>query len=125
MAVMLDFVDTIGTDRRLCSFNRLSGDNEPGGEMIDFHCREKMGQHGAGNNELSVASTLGVQFLSTAMPDRRSPRRARAPGHSRGAEGWAFSANQGARFARRSFFAAVAVAAGPHLRAALRTSRLP
>jgi hypothetical protein len=43
IAVMLDFVNPVGADRRLWSFNRLSRYDEPGREMIDFHCQEKIG----------------------------------------------------------------------------------
>jgi hypothetical protein len=40
-------------------FGRLSGDDEPGREMIDFHCQAEIGRRYAGNNELSVVFSDG------------------------------------------------------------------
>jgi hypothetical protein len=34
ISIMLDFVDPIGADRRFSSFNRLSGDDEPGRKRL-------------------------------------------------------------------------------------------
>jgi hypothetical protein len=72
VAVVFDFVDPIGAGRRLCSFNRLSGDHEPGRERIDFHCPEKIGWRGAGNNELCVALSAGLRLLPAKYPNTRS-----------------------------------------------------
>jgi hypothetical protein len=44
------------------SFDRLSGDDEPGRKRIDFHCRGKIGRRRAGNNELSVVFSLSLQL---------------------------------------------------------------
>jgi hypothetical protein len=68
VAVMFDFVDPVGSDRRLSSFNRLSGDDEPGGKVLGIHCREKIGRRDAGNNELSVVFSLGLQLLPPPYP---------------------------------------------------------
>jgi hypothetical protein len=57
-------VNPVGADRRLWSFNRLRGDDEPGRERIDLHCREKIGRRDAGNNELSVGFSVGLQLAS-------------------------------------------------------------
>jgi hypothetical protein len=38
---MFDFVDPIGTNRRLWSFNRLSGDDEPGRKRLNHLCHAR------------------------------------------------------------------------------------
>jgi hypothetical protein len=37
MAVMFDFVDPMGADRRLWRFNRLSGDDEPSRKTLNAY----------------------------------------------------------------------------------------
>jgi hypothetical protein len=63
VAVMFDFVNPVSTDRRLWSFNRLSGDDEPGRKRINFNRREKIGRRGAGNNKLGIVLSPGLQLL--------------------------------------------------------------
>ena len=68
VAVVLDLMNPIGPDRRPWSFNRLSGDDEPGRKGLDFHCREKIGRRHAGNNGPGVVLSLGVQLLPPTYP---------------------------------------------------------
>jgi hypothetical protein len=61
------------------SFNRLSGDDEPGRNSIDFHCRAKIGRRNAGTNELNVVLSFGLQLLppGTCPIHARPPKRPR------------------------------------------------
>jgi hypothetical protein len=75
IAVMFDFVNPVGADRRLLSFNRLSGDDESGRERIDFHCREKIGRRDAGNNRFVVRlSPLALAVLGEVYQTLREGR---------------------------------------------------
>jgi hypothetical protein len=62
ISVMLDFVNPIRAGGRFRSFNRLSWDNEPARKRLEFHGAEKIGRRVAGNNELSVVSSLRLQL---------------------------------------------------------------
>jgi hypothetical protein len=63
---MFNLVNPVLADRRLWSFNRLSGDDEAGGERIDFHCKEKIGRRNAGRSLVAFASCDRAQGLADA-----------------------------------------------------------
>jgi hypothetical protein len=73
---MFDFVNPVGADRRLRSFDRLSGDDEPGRKTLDFHRPEKISRRGAGNTgrsgiegqrRVSEADVGPVRYLATLL----------------------------------------------------------
>jgi hypothetical protein len=53
------------------SFNRLSGDDEPGRGRIDLHCPEKIGRTCASNNELAWSSDLACDSYGLQSDDAR------------------------------------------------------
>jgi hypothetical protein len=63
-------VDPAGTARRSWRQDRLSRNDEPGRKRFDFHCAERIGRRGAGNNELGVVFSLGVQLYRLHNPQR-------------------------------------------------------
>jgi hypothetical protein len=77
VTVVLDFVNPVGAGRRFRSFERLSRDNEPGRKRLVFHSAKKIGRRSAGNNELSVGFSLGLQLCrqrtrGRALQDRET-----------------------------------------------------
>jgi hypothetical protein len=95
VAVMFDFVNPVGADRRLWSFNRLSGDDEPGRKRNDFHCPRRQADAVLVTTNLAWSSAspcnsaayipdsthCGTQNRAALTPSRAPPRR--QPTHSK------------------------------------------